>query len=246
MDYIIKAYGKKNYSNLMKKEIINKKGKKQNVWIAKYGHLKLHRYPPPEVKDVKVNLKGNLNDHSVLSWKHPDTGYDVHAYTQERMKQQSQKKWARENSFKDDILNNVKTKTETLVKKNKSEAVKQASTVLSIIAQTGLRIGDRFYTKATGNRGVLTLKPENVKIKDGKAFFNFTGKSYVENSAEFDNPTVVKYLSELKQKNSDKEFLFDVGKADITKVWRDALGMGNKFLIKEMRTKVASNLAREI
>ena len=65
------------------KEHTDKRIKKvvsKNPWVAKYGHLKLTGYPPPEVKNVETNLKGDIDTHAVLTFVN-DIGKKVHFYT---------------------------------------------------------------------------------------------------------------------------------------------------------------------
>lgn len=241
--------GIKDTSKLEKVPIINKKGKKQNVWKKRYGHLNLHRYPPNEIpeSEVKVNTKGNIHSHSVLTWRHPDTGNIIHSYTRERMKERANKKFNRENIFSDEELNGIKKKTDFLINsKKQSDSIKQASAVINIIANTGLRRGERFYTKNTGNKGVLTLSTDEVKINGDKINFVFTGKSCQNNRSYFRNAIVSSYLEKLKQKNNKEEFLFDISTRTLNHFWNRVLKMKDKYLIKDLRTKFANNVAKKI
>lgn len=238
----------KDKSKLQKVDIVNKIGKHQSVWKKILGDIKVNRLPPADVdpNTVKVNLKGNIHSHSVLTWKHPKTGYSVHSYTIERMKKQNEKKWQRQNNFTNDILDNIKKKTIFLLKRGKTDSIKQVSAVINIMANTGLRRGERFYRKMTGNKGVLSLHPNDVIINDDVVKFFFMGKSYQENRAKIKDPVLANYLLSLKEKNKDNEFLFDVSTRAVNKFWDWVLGMKkNNFLMKDLRTKVAENKAEK-
>ncbi|MEM4260415.1 MAG: hypothetical protein QXG00_04220, partial [Candidatus Woesearchaeota archaeon] len=228
----------------------SKKKVSKNPWIVKYGHLKLSAYPTPDVKEneVKVDLSGDINSHFVLSWFDKNTKVTKHSYTPEFFRRNRDKKWKRIAKLNSDIITNIKevSKKDLLSEDSKSYSGKlnQLGAITYIIANTGLRVGTQQLFRKTGNRGVITLSPDNVSVKGDTVYFDFIGKSYQQNKAELKDADLANYISKLKKQRKGQEFLFDVEYKFIRRYFKR--NFGSKFNIKDMRTYVATDLAKNL
>jgi DNA topoisomerase-1 len=235
-----------NKNDKAKKEKKPKKesARSKNPYIIKYGQYSLTRFPYPEEpeKNVTVDLKGDINSKAVLTWYDEKTKKTIRSYTREFMRRNAKKKWERMLKFKPETMQMVKEKTLTGLKKK--DYIAPSCAVINIMAHTGLRIGNRGLLNETGNKGVSTLSPKEVIIDGDKISFDFTGKSYQKNLAEFRSPQMAEYLTKLKSKRKGKALLFDVEYRLINRTYRRFLGMRKKgFKLKDMRTFVANEIA---
>lgn len=67
-------------------------------------------------------------------------------------------------------------------------------TLVWIIENTFIRVGNSEYVKKNNSYGLTTLRNKHVKIEEGKAIFKFTGKSGVEHEIDIYHPRVVKTI----------------------------------------------------
>lgn len=229
-----------------KKWIADKKVNSTEQWWSKYKEYKLNAYPVniPE-SEVQINDKGDINSHWVLRWTDPKTQQTKSAYSKEFLDRNAQQKWARIQNLSSAQVEIIKKKSlALLVDATQDTSIRDAAAVISIIANTGLRRGNKLKFNITGNRGVSTLSSENIKVEGSKVKFNFTGKSYKDNVATVKNLKLANYLKERQTENKDNQWLFETNDAAIDKVFDNVGGQGLK--IKDMRTYVATDLARKI
>lgn len=195
-------------------------------------------------ESVKIDLEGDIDSKAVMRWKDPKTGNEVRSYTNKFMEANAQKKWKRVTKLDLDadkkIISHVnKNLNNIALKKDQSLAI------LGIIAITGLRPGSRRLYQFTKNRGVSTLGPDSVSIKGDVVSLDFIGKSHKRNLAKFKNAKIAGFLTELKEKNKGKEFLFDVPSTRISDfILKKELKFTN-FKLKDLRTFQASKTAVE-
>lgn len=253
---------------LIKKIIVNKRGKQQTKWVDKetgkepgkqvgtkpiaeqwWSHLKkynLNAYPlNVEEKDVEINEEGDVDSHWVLRWKDPKSGLIKNAYTKTFLQRNADIKWSRLESVDSNTIHNIKVLS---LHKLNDEAIKSeekdAAAIVAIIAHTGLRRGDKNKFAITGNRGVSTLSAQNIEVKGDTLKFLFTGKSYQENVAEIKDSTLAKYIEQRQKDKKSDDFLFNTSDSIIDKIFAQVGGKGLK--IKDMRTYVATDLARKV
>jgi DNA topoisomerase-1 len=218
--------------------------KREPQWYDNFKKYKLNAYPVGIPQDeVKVDETGNIDTHAILTWTDPKSGATKHAYTEKFMKANAALKWKRIKKIKAKDIEDIK-KTATKLLANKNSKIAESGAVISIIAQTGLRPGQKKGFEKTGNRGVSTLSPDNVTIDGSKITLSFTGKSYQENKATIDDAELAQYLGKLKEQRSGEQFLFDVDNRDLEKVYDNTMGMKD-FKLKDLRTWFASEIAIE-
>ncbi len=217
------------------------------AWWAGYTKYKLNAYPVnvPE-SDVKVNLEGDIDSHHVLQWVSPKTGKTIRAYTQKFLQKNADIKWKRLLKIKPkDIANIQHTATQILNNPSADDRLKQAAAIISIISHTGLRVGSIKGFEETGNRGVSTLSPENLRVAGNNIKFNFVGKSYQDNEAEIYDPALAKYLTTKKVERKGSPLIFSIPKNYIDEVYDKYMKM-EKFKIKDLRTYVANKVTKDI
>jgi hypothetical protein len=223
----------------------NKIAATDNKYLEKFKEYKLSRLPIgiPE-KDVKVNTSGDVDSHWILKWVDPKTGKQLTAYTNNFLKKNAEYKWSRIQTITDKDIDNIKVKADKALQ-SKDEKEQQVGAILSIISNTGLRIGSRSGFDETQNRGVSTLHSSNIKIQGDRVQLEFTGKSYKNNTAVIKNATLAKYLTQLRETNKGEDFIFNKVNDDYVRDYFHA-NINKSWKIKDMRTFVATNMAKKI
>ncbi len=79
---------------------------------------------------------------------------------------------------------------------NKKELTvnKVLAACVSVMEQTGIRVGNSFYEKEYHSYGLTTLKDRHVKVNHDKAFFTFKGKKGVKQSIELKDKKLAKII----------------------------------------------------
>lgn len=68
------------------------------------------------------------------------------------------------------------------------------ATIISLMEQTNIRIGNKMYEKLYGSFGLSTLKDKNVKLKGNKIRFVFTGKKGINHDISIKNKRLAKIV----------------------------------------------------
>ena len=161
-------------------------GHRGNPWRDHLGHLKLSKYPPPGTVDATVDTSGDIHSHAVIVWK-DEKGRRQAGYTEAFIARNAAAKWER--------VGRLMKKVDALLEavdgawKAGGEGAEE-SAALAVIYRTGLRIGSKAGEKATGNRGVSTLRGENVVDHGTHVELDFVGKEHVRNRAVIADPAL--------------------------------------------------------
>lgn len=231
---------------LLETVLIEAAGDKAAPWWKPYTQYQLTKYPVNIPQDqVTIDTAGNVNSHWVMSWTDPKSGRRVYAYTKEFAAKQAQSKWTRTSKMSPEKIQSFKDITAKTLMSKGDDKLKQAAAVISIIAQTGLRPGSQAGFAQTGNRGVLTLGPDNIHITGDKIGLSFVGKSYQQNDAEIIDSTLASYLQQRLASSKGQQFVFDVPRHVVDDYYKRILKMG-AYKIKDLRTHTAGQLAKEI
>lgn len=70
------------------------------------------------------------------------------------------------------------------------------ATVVWLLQNTFVRIGNRQYAKENQSYGLTTLRTKHVDIDGNTVTFNFVGKSHVEHELDIKHPSVVRTIKE--------------------------------------------------
>lgn len=203
----------------------------------KLKELNIDKLPQADIptSSIKVDFSGDVDSKAVIAWR--DTKGKIQTgYTPAFHKANAEKKWKSVQSFRDkkpQLINAINGKLNS-TKKGSTEH--QGYTVLSIIAETGLRPGSTESLKKHGHYGISTLTKDHVKIENGIAIIQFVGKGGKKNTTIVKNPNTVKSLEYyLKQKGDS---LFQPSALDNTK---EVMPKGMK--VKDLRTIKATETA---
>lgn len=134
---------------------------------------------------------------------------------------------------------------------------KVMSTMIKIILLSGIRAGKEFHAKLNKSYGICSLRKKHVKLKNGKVYLHFKGKSNIEHSHIIDNIEIHNHLKNLlklkiSDKNDDKLFLYidkitkKIKKADehdLNKYLHKYLD--KNIVIKDLRTYLVNYLLVE-
>ena len=209
---------------------------------AAIGHLGLSKYPPPDIdpSTIKMNLSGDVDAHSVMTWK-DKKGRTQSAYSETFKKRNAAHKWERVKKLGPKYDKAVTKFTKALGSKKASDRDKDSAAAMLIIAKTGLRPGGEAHLKASGHRGVGTLSPENVTVEGDTVKLKFIGKAGKENTAEINDPELAKYMAARLKSPASKDRLFASKDADLKRTMKESGLTG--FKPKDFRTLRAGKLA---
>ena len=86
-----------------------------------------------------------------------------------------------------------------------------AATVLRLIGETFFRVGGERYMRENGTFGLTTLRKSHVELRDGAAFFDYTGKGSIQQRQVVTDPELVKLLA--RQLRTPGKHLFQFKRA---------------------------------
>ncbi len=227
------------------KERLKKESAERNKWIEKYSKYKLNHLPIdiPE-KDVQVNTSGDVDSHWILKWVNPKNNKTQYAFTEKLLQKNADYKWERMQQITDKDINKVKDVASKALKSN-DEKERQIGAVLSIIVNTGLRIGSQKGFEETENRGVTTLSPDNIKVKGDTVELEFVGKSYKNNTVSINDKELASYLGQMKDMKKGENFVFDkVNDSTVRRFFHENISPDWK--VKDLRTWVATDMGRKV
>jgi len=138
------------------------------------------------------------------------------------------------------------------IKRTKWTKEKVLSLVVTLLDETGLRIGNRQYAQRNGTYGLTTLRRKHIDVEGNKISFDYKGKSNQERHVEIDDPyltNLIKTSSELPGyelfRYLDDDRRWQTVDSDDVNEWIRS-HMGEQFSSKDFRTWVASRLAIEL
>ena len=145
----------------------------ENVWICKYanGHIQC----------TGLDLRGRKQ-------------YRYHALWQ---KTRNESKFSRLIDFGNAVKKLRKQITSDLRKKTLSEE-KVIATVLSLMDETHIRVGNNHYEKTNKSYGLTTLKDRHVEISGEKIHFSFVGKKGIHHSISLRNKRLARIVKQCR------------------------------------------------
>lgn len=145
----------------------------ENVWICKYanGHIQC----------TGLDLRGRKQ-------------YRYHALWQ---KSRNESKFSRLIDFGNAVKKLRKQITSDLRKKTLSED-KVIATVLALMNETHIRVGNNHYEKTNKSYGLTTLKDRHVEISGEKIHFSFVGKKGIHHSISLRNKRLARIVKQCR------------------------------------------------
>ncbi|HEV7491485.1 MAG TPA: DNA topoisomerase IB [Rhodanobacteraceae bacterium] len=120
---------------------------------------------------------------------------------------------------------------------------KVLAVVVSLLAETGIRVGNEEYARSNGSYGLTTLRDRHVSfLREGRAILRFRGKSGKEHEARVDNARLVRLMRRCQQLPGQMlfQYLDDEGarrpidSGMVNLYLREV--MGEEFTAKDFRT----------
>jgi len=132
------------------------------------------------------------HDHWDVIYKNPNGKY-AYLYTQEKKKKASKQKYK-----KVELFESLYNKLNKAVINNLGNKKDIYALPLYTLLKTYMRVGNEIHFKATGHKGLTTLKKQDVRIEDNKVHFDYIAKSGVPMSITEEFPK--DYIIRLKEK----------------------------------------------
>jgi DNA topoisomerase IB len=120
---------------------------------------------------------------------------------------------------------------------------KVLAVIVSLLANTGIRIGNEEYARSNGSYGLTTLRDRHVTfVREGRALLRFRGKSGQPHEVGIDDARLVRILRRCQQLPGQTLFQYidddgarrPVDSGMVNQYLRDA--MGEEFTAKDFRT----------
>ncbi len=120
---------------------------------------------------------------------------------------------------------------------------KVLAVIVSLLAETGIRIGNEEYARSNGSYGLTTLRDRHVTfLREGRAVLHFRGKSGQPHEARIGNARLVRILRRCQQLPGQMLFQYidddgarkPVDSGMVNDYLRNA--MGEEFTAKDFRT----------
>ena len=120
---------------------------------------------------------------------------------------------------------------------------KVLAVIVSLLAETGIRVGNEEYARSNGSYGLTTLRDRHVTfLREGRAVLRFRGKSGQEHEARVGNARLVRILRRCQQLPGQMLFQYiddagarrPVDSGMVNDYLRHA--MGEEFTAKDFRT----------
>ena len=119
---------------------------------------------------------------------------------------------------------------------------KVVATVVSLLEQTLIRVGNGEYARTNKSYGLTTLRNRHVNLRGDKVRFNFRGKHGIKHDVEIEDPRVAKVLracldlpgQELFEYVDENGTVRDVTSSDVNEYLREITGA--PYTAKDFRT----------
>jgi DNA topoisomerase-1 len=126
---------------------------------------------------------------------------------------------------------------------------KVLATVVRLLEQTLIRVGNDEYAKANGSYGLTTLRNRHAKVDGSKVVFNFKGKSGIKHRIDLDDELLAAIVKQCQELPGQELFTYvgddgevrSIGSADVNEYLRQIAG--EDVTAKDFRTWAATTLA---
>lgn len=146
-------------------------------------------------------------------------------------------------------LPNIREKVDTDLRLRKPGMDKALATVVWLLDNLYIRVGNTNYAEANGSYGLTTLRNRHVKIDGSSVHFNFTGKSGKEWRLSYRDRRITKAIRTLQELPGQQLFQYldedgcrrPIRSQDVNAYIRDACGAD--FSSRQFRTWGATRMA---
>lgn len=129
---------------------------------------------------------------------------------------------------------------------------KVLATIVSLMEQTHIRVGNQEYAKENGSYGLTTLRNKHVEVNGSQVTFSFQGKSKVHHSVSLHDRRLARIIKQCEDLPGYELFQYvdesgerhSIDSSDVNEYLRDITGQ--HFTAKDFRTWAGSVLACDL
>lgn len=129
---------------------------------------------------------------------------------------------------------------------------KVLATIVSLMEQTHIRVGNQEYAKENGSYGLTTLRNKHVEVKGSKVIFSFQGKSRIHHTISLEDRRLARIIKQCEDLPGYELFQYidedgerrSVDSSDVNEYLREITGQ--HFTAKDFRTWAGSVLACDL
>lgn len=129
---------------------------------------------------------------------------------------------------------------------------KVLATIVSLMEQTHIRVGNQEYAKENGSYGLTTLRNKHVEVKGSQVTFSFQGKSKVHHTVSLQDRRLARVIRQCEELPGYELFQYinedgerhAVDSSDVNEYLREITG--HHFTAKDFRTWAGSVLACDL
>lgn len=184
------------------------------------------------------------------------TGRDLkyrkqYIYHSEWERQRQEEKFAKMKAFGEKLYNIRKVTSDHLEIKGWTKK-KVLALVVSILDETGIRIGNRHYADTNGTYGLTTLRRKHMSLTQDRLQLEYKGKSNQIRHVEIDDQEAIRMIKKSAEMPGYELFRYQDGGGQWQNVDSEEVNdyireiMGGEFSSKDFRTWVASRIAVEM
>ncbi len=148
-------------------------------------------------------------------------------------------------------LNKLRKKAQRDLRQAGWPKAKVLALMVEILDETGIRIGNRCYSKSNQSYGLSTLRRKHVRVDGADFVLSFKGKSHQQRTVTIEDQELITYIKQVAELPGHELFRFRdqkgrrriIDSGDVNHYI--AAGMGGPFTSKDFRTWVGSRLAIE-
>ncbi|WP_235297903.1 DNA topoisomerase IB [Portibacter marinus] len=124
--------------------------------------------------------------------------------------------------------------------------------LISLLDETGIRIGNQQYAQKNDTYGLTTLRRKHLEVNGKSLKFEYKGKSNKMREVEIDDPDLIKLVKKSAQLPGYELFRYKDHEGRFRNIDSDDVNnyihiyMGKRFSSKDFRTWVASRMAVEL
>ncbi len=126
------------------------------------------------------------------------------------------------------------------------------ATIVSLMEQTHIRVGNQEYAKENGSYGLTTLRNKHVEVKGSQVTFSFQGKSKVHHTVSLQDRRLARVIKQCEELPGYELFQYvdengerhAIGSSDVNEYLREITG--HHFTAKDFRTWAGSVLACDL
>ncbi|MCH7412474.1 DNA topoisomerase IB [Belliella sp. R4-6] len=225
---------------------LNEKGEKID------DKIKLNRIKklviPPMWTDVSIC---RFDDGHIQATGRDLKGRKQYIYHSEWERIRQEEKFERMSQF-GKALPKLRKKAQKDLKARNWTKEKVLALMVTVLDETGIRIGNKFYENENQTYGLSTLRRKHVEVEGSTLSLSFKGKSNKEREVTIEDKAIIRYIKRVAELPGYELFKYIDEDGEVNKVDSHDVQeyikkyMGDEFTCKDFRTWVGSRLAIEL